>query len=199
MCPALGHQICAVCCGTKRLSEIRCPADCGYLTSARVHPPAVVQRQQERDLSALVPLLEGLDDSQVTLFFALHGAIAHHHPDPLSPLRDEDVAQAADAVASTLETQARGVIYEHRAASAPGQRLQAVLSRSIEEFPTDARQPLRRNAIIVLRRMEQGARAARQIARGDEMAYVQLVKRVLDRIAGESPQESDDRPRLILP
>ena len=34
-CPALGHLICAVCCGTKRLTEIACPSDCGYLATAR--------------------------------------------------------------------------------------------------------------------------------------------------------------------
>jgi hypothetical protein len=147
----------------------------------------------------MIPLLQGLDELQVTLFFALHAAIAHHHPDPLFALRDQDVAQAADAIASTLETEARGVIYEHRAASAPAQRLQTELSRLIEQFQTDAPQPLRRDAVIVLRRMEQGARATRQIAGGDEMTYVQLVKRVLDRIAAERPQESDERSRLILP
>ncbi|SVD73437.1 uncharacterized protein METZ01_LOCUS426291, partial [marine metagenome] len=49
-CPALGYQICAVCCGTKRLVEINCPSDCGYLASSKAHPPAVVQRQQERDI-----------------------------------------------------------------------------------------------------------------------------------------------------
>ena len=39
-CPGVGRDICAVCCGTKRLVEIRCPATCGYLQSARVHPAA---------------------------------------------------------------------------------------------------------------------------------------------------------------
>src|SRR4029079_6022625 len=38
-CPALGKQICAVCCGTKRLVEIQCPSDCAYLATAREHPP----------------------------------------------------------------------------------------------------------------------------------------------------------------
>ena len=36
-----------MCCGTKRLAEIRCPSDCTYLVSAREHPAAVVRRQQE--------------------------------------------------------------------------------------------------------------------------------------------------------
>jgi len=34
-CPALDKQICAVCCGTKRLVQISCPSDCTWLLSAR--------------------------------------------------------------------------------------------------------------------------------------------------------------------
>ena len=41
-CPARGDMICAVCCGTKRLVEIRCPSDCGYLAS---RPPASAGRR----------------------------------------------------------------------------------------------------------------------------------------------------------
>jgi hypothetical protein len=58
-CPALGKQICAVCCGTKRLVEIQCPSDCPWLASAREHPPAVAVRQQQRDFGVM---LEGMRD-----------------------------------------------------------------------------------------------------------------------------------------
>jgi hypothetical protein len=47
-CPALGKQICAVCCGTKRLVEIQCPSDCVYLAVSREHPPAAVVRGAAR-------------------------------------------------------------------------------------------------------------------------------------------------------
>ncbi len=30
-CPALNGLICSICCGTKRLKEINCPSECGYL------------------------------------------------------------------------------------------------------------------------------------------------------------------------
>src|SRR5215470_8411305 len=52
-CPALDKQICAVCCGTKRLVQIHCPSDCTWLASAREHPPAVVVRRHQRDLGVL--------------------------------------------------------------------------------------------------------------------------------------------------
>src|SRR5690349_21016564 len=63
-CPALGRMICPVCCGTKRLKEINCPPTCSYLGNAEAHPPAVVQRQRERDLPMLVQMIEGLSAQQ---------------------------------------------------------------------------------------------------------------------------------------
>ncbi len=59
-CPALGHQICAVCCGTKRLTQIPCPSDCVYLASAREHPPA-----DRRPPAAARPGLHGPIDARL--------------------------------------------------------------------------------------------------------------------------------------
>src|SRR4030095_1117241 len=124
-CPALQQTICPVCCGTKRLTEIQCPDDCVYLTSAREHPAAVVKRQQEHDVAILLPTLQGLTERQHQLFFLLQSLIARHTPEGFSRLLDDDVAEAAAAVAATLETAARGVIYDHAAQSLPAQRLAA--------------------------------------------------------------------------
>ena len=126
-CPALGKQICAVCCGTKRLVEIACPADCGYLASARTHPPAVIQRQQEMDRAMLLPLLQGLSERQARLFLMLAAVTSRHQADMLQKLVDEDIAQAAGALASTLETAAKGIVYEHQPASLVAARLMTEL------------------------------------------------------------------------
>src|SRR5262249_59439060 len=67
-CPALGQEICAVCCGTKRLIEIACPSDCPYLASAREHPPAAIARQQHRDLGLVVRALRDFNERQSQLF-----------------------------------------------------------------------------------------------------------------------------------
>src|SRR5690242_17610531 len=80
-CPAKGAQICAVCCGTKRLVEINCPADCVYLTSARNHPPAVVQRQVLSDRAAMLPLLQGFSERQARVFLMLGSVVARHKAD----------------------------------------------------------------------------------------------------------------------
>src|SRR5919106_5282190 len=94
-CPALGGTICPVCCGTKRLVEIRCPSDCGYLASAREHPAAVVRRQQERAVASLLPTIQHLTERQQQLFFLFQTVIARHKPEGFARVVDEDVAEAA--------------------------------------------------------------------------------------------------------
>src|SRR4051812_26213941 len=103
-CPAKGAQICAVCCGTKRLAEIACPADCTYLASARTHPPAVMQRKAESDRAILLPMLEGFSERQARLFLLLASVVSRHQPEGFQKLLDADVAQAAEALAATIET-----------------------------------------------------------------------------------------------
>src|ERR1051325_10138014 len=122
-CPALNQTICPVCCGTKRLTEIQCVETCTYLASAREHPAAVVKRQQEHDVALLLPTLQGLTERQYQLFFLFQSLIARHTPEGFARLVDDDVADAASAVAATLETADRGVIYDHPAQSLLAQRL----------------------------------------------------------------------------
>src|SRR5512134_2264040 len=122
-CPALGQTICTVCCGTKRLVEIDCPSDCPHLAAAREHPAAVVRKQQEVDVAALLPSMAGLTERQHQLFFLFQSVIARSKPDGLARLTDEDVAEAASACAATIETAAKGVLYEHTPTTLPAQKL----------------------------------------------------------------------------
>ena len=142
-CPALQQKICTICCGSKRLTEIACPSDCVYLTSAREHPAAAVRRQQERDVAILLPTIRHLTERQYQLFFLFQSAIARHTPDGFARLVDADVADAAAALASTLETAAKGVIYEHAAQSVPGRALVIVLNALLEEIRKEGRARVR--------------------------------------------------------
>src|SRR5258705_7575884 len=133
-CPALHQTICAVCCGTKRLTKIQCPDDCVYLTSAREHPAAVVKRQQEHDVAILLPTIQGLTERQYQLFFLFQSLISRHTPEGFTRLLDDDVAEAAASVAATLETAARGVIYEHAAQSLPAPRLAPAMTTMLPQM-----------------------------------------------------------------
>jgi hypothetical protein len=193
-CPALGQTICTVCCGTKRLVEINCPADCVHLTAAREHPAAVVKRQQERDVTILLPTIQHLTERQHQIFFLLHGVIARHTPEGFARLNDDDVAEAAGAAASTLETAARGVIYEHAAQSPVAQRLAREFAALLEEMRTHGATVYDREAAIVLRAIEQGARETRALAgSADATAYLGLVGRLLqvNRAAPLAPAPAD--------
>ena len=163
-CPALADQICAVCCGTKRLVQIECPADCAWLASAREHPPAVAVRRQQRDIGLLVECLRDFDERQSQLFFLVSKFLVHYPTAELQPVIDDDVAEAAAALAGTFETAARGVIYEHRPASLPAGRLASALKPMLAEAGQGAGSAFERDAAAVLRRVEAAVGQVRALA-----------------------------------
>jgi hypothetical protein len=200
-CPALGHQICAVCCGTKRLVEIACPSDCPYLASAREHPPAAALRQQQDDLSAVVRAMRDLNERQSRLFFMALRFLARYEPPALHALRDDDIADAMAALAATFETAARGVIYEHRPGSLPAERLAAALAPVLAEAGQAGGTAFQRDAAVVLRRVEGSAREAMEEGPDHRRRFVDLVRRVIrqpEDADGDTPP-TDDRPRVIIP
>ncbi len=210
-CPALGQQICTVCCGRKRLVEISCPSDCGYLTTARTYPPAVIQRQQELDRSMLLPLLKGLSERQARVFLMLAAVTSRHQPDTLHKLVDEDIAEATGALASTLETAAKGIVYEHQPTSLVAARLNAELKTVVDEVVKNAGSALERDAALALRRLEHAAKmmvtvrsaAAPHSGAPGRLAdneFQQLLARVLTPPPGaEHAPEAAPASSLIIP
>jgi hypothetical protein len=194
-CPALRQDICPVCCGTKRLVEIRCPEDCIHLAASRQHPAAAVKRQHESDLRTLMAALGPLSEGQLQLFFLLHAWLLERAPAAGPPLVDADLAEAATAVAATLETASRGVIFEHRATTASGQRLADDLRQVLAEAGKGGGSRFEREAAAMLRGV---ARAAGQSgAGGSSRQYLERVARVL-REGAPAPTAPPESP-LILP
>jgi hypothetical protein len=197
VCPALQQTICTVCCGSKRLTEIACTSDCVYLTSSREHPAAAVKRQQERDVATLLPTIRHLTERQYQLFFLLQSTIARHAPEGLARLLDADVADAAGAVAATLETASRGVIYEHAAQTLPGQKLAGELKATLEEIKKHGARVFDHEAAVTLRAIEQGARDVGSAGNGT--TYLELMRRLLE-VGGAAPQKpASAASSLILP
>lgn len=200
-CPALGRSICSVCCGTKRLVEINCPESCPHLSAARANPAAAVRRQTDADLSLLLPTIRSLTERQHQLFFLLQTAITKHRPDGFARLRDADVADAAGSVAATLETAAKGLIYEHPTQSAVAQKLAAELTDLLARIRQDGATMYDREAAITLRAIEQGARTVSGPS-GDPDGYLNLMARVLQvNRAAESPggEPAPAPSSIILP
>jgi hypothetical protein len=169
------------------------------LTSAREHPAAVVKRQQDHDVAVLLPTLHGLTERQHQLFFLFQSLIARHTPEGFSRLLDDDVAEAAAAVAATLETAARGVIYDHAAQSLPAQRLASELKATLADIQKQGVRVYDREVAIVLRAIEKGARETRKIEPGDA-SYLTLMARLLQRNrSGAQPSAEAPRSSLIIP
>jgi hypothetical protein len=207
-CPALGQQICAVCCGTKRLVQIQCPSDCAWLASAREHPPAVTVRQQQRDVGLLVQFMRDFSQRQSQLFLLINTFLVRYEPADLLALIDADVAEATTALASTFETAARGVIYEHRPASLPAERLTSALKSVLAEAGHGGGSAFERDVTVVLRRVSEAVSDARALEQNNRRAFLDLLGRVITKTAGPggSGQDGADpeggRPeasRLIVP
>ncbi len=195
-CPALRQDICPVCCATKRLVEIHCPGDCRYLATARQHPAAAVRRQHDGDLRTLLEGLGPLSQGQLELFFLIQAWLLEGRPATAPPLVDADVADAATAVAASLETASRGVIFEHRAETAGGQALAGELRQVLAEAGKGGGSRFEREAAIVLRAI---ARAAQAPATGvaTPRGYLELVGRVLREGVPAAP--TADKRSIILP
>lgn len=172
------------------------------MTAAREHPAAQVRRQQERDVAVLLPSIRHLNERQHQLFFLFHTAIARHTPQGFTRLVDEDIEQATGAVAATLETSARGVIYEHAPSSLPAQRLATDLTALLGQVRAQGGTVSDAEAAIALRAIEQGAREAKKSGDGTDTFYVTLIARLLQvrRAQGPGPQEpARATSSLILP
>jgi hypothetical protein len=207
-CPALDRAICAVCCGTKRRIEIPCPDSCSYLSAARSHPPAAVQRRHDRDLRFFLPFVANLTEPQSRLVLLFQAVILRHAAQAIPAVLDVDVSEGTGAVAATLETARKGLIFEHEPASIPARRLAAALRQAIVALAPAPAQVARleEDAAAALRRIERAARAAADVLAGDEPpVFVNLVRRLMPD-PGDGPEGGADRSgnaspggRLIIP
>ena len=126
-CPALRQDICTVCCATKRLVEIQCTEDCRYLEAAQRHPAAVVKRQIDRDVTLLMASVGRLTEQQLQLFFLLQSMVLSYKPEGLGRLVDADIALATGALAGSLESASKGVIFEEATASVVAEGLRRAM------------------------------------------------------------------------
>jgi hypothetical protein len=199
----VGQQICAVCCGTKRLTQIACPSDCAWLVSAREHPAAAVVRRQQRDTALLMNAMRDFDERQSQLFLLINTFLLRYQPPELQPMVDDDVAEAMTALASTYETAARGLIYDHRPASLPAERLVTAMRPVLAKAAEGGGSAFERDLAVVLRRAEETVHEVRATEPGNHRAFVEFLPRVVLRRpdAGPEPPAADgpSASRLILP
>jgi hypothetical protein len=190
-CPALRQEICPTCCATKRQVEIACPSDCVFLETAHRHPAAVVKRQIDQDVSILMATLGNIFERQLQLFFILQTMVVRHKPGGLATLVDLDVAQAAAALATTLETASKGVIYDESTSSPVAEGLRRELKPIIDELTKSGGSRAEREVAALLRGIERGARHEGAAVGDSPTSYLELLARVLRQMPpAAAPQPS---------
>jgi len=194
-CPALARDICPTCCATKRLTEIRCPSDCVHLDTAKKHPAAVVRKQQEQDIAVLIGAMgRRPSEMQLQLFFLVGSIIVRYRPEGLMSVGDGDVADAAAAMAGTLEAAARGVIAELPGGNPVSEGLRRQIDGFLAEIGKSGGPSFGRQAADVLRAVERGARHEAPGVGSDPNAYLALLARILP----PAPEEAVTRPGGII-
>ena len=162
-----------------------------------------MRRQQEQDVAHLLPSIRHLTERQYQLFFLFHSVIARFKPVGFSRLVDGDVVEAAAAVAATLETAVRGVIYEHTPAGPPAQALAKEIGATLAHIREEGATVYDHEAAVVLRAIEKGARSVQAGAPhpgGGETRYLDLLARLLQS-SGRPGQDVPSEPEspLIIP
>jgi hypothetical protein len=122
-----------------------------------------------------------LSEQQLQLFFLLQSLILGHEPDSIARLVDSDVALATGALATSLETASRGLIFEEAASSPPAEGLRRQLKSLIDEVTKSGGSRAEREVAAVLRGIERGAKHDGGGLAEGPTTYLELVARILRR------------------
>src|SRR6185295_4040522 len=131
-CPALRTNICAVCCAQERMIDLACPDSCQYLRAAREQ---VIMRERELQKKEAASASEHPAESRLLgadadiaqrlmpLVYVVDEAIVKTLRETFRDLEDLEALAALDNAIKNFETEATGLIYEHRTSSP---RVQAI-------------------------------------------------------------------------
>ena len=149
----------------------------------------MVVRQQQHDVGVLLQVMRDFNERQSQLFLLISTFLVRNEAPELQPLIDDDVAEAMAALAATFETSARGVIYEHRPASLPAERLVAGLRPLLAEAGKGGGSSFERDAAGVFRRVEEAVREVRADERDNRRAFLDLLARIVSKTPSDGPGE----------
>lgn len=138
-----------------------------------------------------------LSEQQLQLFFLLQSMVLSYKPEGLAKVTDADVAQATGALAASLESSSKGVIFEEAAASIPAEGLRRALKPVIDEIIKGSGTRAEREVAFVLRGMERGAKHEGGHIPDGDTAYLELVGRVFQQ--KPQPPTPPGKPLIVLP
>lgn len=144
--------------------------------------------------------MRDFNQRQSELFLLVSTMVCRYKPIEWEAPADQDVIDAVSSLASTFETAAKGIIYEHRAPSATAERLAAALKPAILEAGRGGGSAFERDATVVLRRISEVATDLRSTT-ATPTAFLELLQRTLPaEIESTKPGvTSQESTRLIVP
>lgn len=113
-CPAKRESICPVCCGEKRGVEINCPLDCQYYVEGQKHLQKKImhQRIKKEGAGSYVRRAE-LYSRNPEIFYVIEKAIAQSYRENKN-IQDRDLVSSLELIKKTLESEKKGLIYQHQ-------------------------------------------------------------------------------------
>jgi hypothetical protein len=113
-CPAKNGYICPICCGEKRGVEINCPLDCPYYVEGQKYQQEKVSRQRLRKegVGSFVRRAE-MYNKNPEIFNDIEIAFVNVFRTN-NRIRNADLAEGLGLVLKTLDTEKRGLVYDHR-------------------------------------------------------------------------------------
>jgi hypothetical protein len=131
-CPAVGGDICALCCGTEREVTLACPLECEYLREAhRREKPIPVPENLEAnsDIAVSEEFIRSHEEFLLFCIFSLVQAALR-----TQGAVDSDVIDALEALIQTHRTLESGLYYETRAQNTIAAGIQRFFEASLADY-----------------------------------------------------------------
>jgi hypothetical protein len=137
-CPAKRASICPVCCGEKRGVEINCPPDCRYFVEGQKqhHKKIMQQRIRKEGPGSYVRRTE-LYKHNPEIFARLEMVFAAAYRSNRA-IKNEDLVSALELAGKTLETEGKGLIYQHRSESSSANEISDNILAVISQYKDTA-------------------------------------------------------------
>jgi len=136
-CPAKRASICPVCCGEKRGVEINCPPDCRYFVEGQKHQQIKVMHHRLKKEGARSYIRRAeLYQRHPEVFARLEKIFADSFR-ANKDLMDSDLVSALELVKNTLETEKKGLIYQHSSENIYANELSTSILVAVTDFNDD--------------------------------------------------------------
>lgn len=131
-CPAVGGDICTICCGSEREVSLSCPLDCEWLQEAHRHEKPVTVAGNQFANPDVDVTEEFLRTHEELLLFCIYSLVEAAMRTPNSV--DADALAALEALIQTHRTLESGLVYETRAENSIAASVQRSFAASLADY-----------------------------------------------------------------